>query len=932
MMDRQHPQQQGEEEEEKTSSSSSSSSSSVNDSSSVYYPAEDSETFCFSPSLPPSPSEVSSGERAEVSLPPHVPTFSSQGHHPSIDPSESNSLSPSPPSLLSSSSSSQVSSSLLSSTDRSKTVTEENLHPHADKENSMDLLSNSTGREEEDQEREKEGRGANKDSKSFSTGPTEEENRDLQSREEEERSTMMVPWRRNEREGEMPTMAIVESPLPLSLPSPPSQTIEAPRRKRLMIERVVLENFKSYGKQKVIGPFHKHFTAIVGPNGSGKSNVIDAMLFVFGRRAQQIRLKNVVELIHNSAAPSSSSSSTGGKNTQKSSSSSSSSSSLIQSARVTIFFQEIIDTNPETDEYEVVENSKFLISREVSRLTNSTEYRVNGQKAQQKQVIELLKSKGLDLQNNRFLILQGEVEQISLMKPKASRVDEVGLLEYLEELVGSNRLIEPIEKSQQTYEDFCQQYQEKSNRCRAAGAEMKHLETAKNEALKHLQVERKLQINSLLLVAAEGQEISQVYEKKHKELRKYELQKKEDEIKGNKLSQQFDTLDKELEDLLKRDKKLQTSFNEVDSKFNKLVWKDEELRNELFNEAQAIENKNRKVKENDKKREEDQMLIQSREKDLEEKRKKLPEAEEAYEKAKEDVESFRETIQDELKSLVLSLRESEEKLAKHQATLDLHMKNLAKLNKESSLLEKKKLQGEQEWKEVEENLSKMTAVLQERREGLQYKSDLQKKVRNELKDALEKRSTLHSSIQALREQLQSLKGKAFKIEARQSEKKNHSRVLQFLLQKKKQGEVQGLHDRLGELGSIDKKYERAFLAAGGGFCSYLVVEEPHNATDIFNLLRHQDLGRVNCFALQVLERDLSPYMQRADAEENWRRQQTSSETRRPPRLIDLIHFKKDRYRVAFYKAVGDTVVANDMDEASAIAYTERKRGKKDMRP
>lgn len=49
-------------------------------------------------------------------------------------------------------------------------------------------------------------------------------------------------------------------------------------------------------------PFHKSFSAVVGPNGSGKSNVIDAMLFVFGKRAQQLRLKKVSELIHNSAA------------------------------------------------------------------------------------------------------------------------------------------------------------------------------------------------------------------------------------------------------------------------------------------------------------------------------------------------------------------------------------------------------------------------------------------------------------------------------------------------------------------------------------------------------------------------------------------------------------------------------------------------------
>ena len=35
---------------------------------------------------------------------------------------------------------------------------------------------------------------------------------------------------------------------------------------------------------------NQSFSAVVGPNGSGKSNVIDAMLFVFGKRAKQVIL------------------------------------------------------------------------------------------------------------------------------------------------------------------------------------------------------------------------------------------------------------------------------------------------------------------------------------------------------------------------------------------------------------------------------------------------------------------------------------------------------------------------------------------------------------------------------------------------------------------------------------------------------------------
>ena len=59
---------------------------------------------------------------------------------------------------------------------------------------------------------------------------------------------------------------------------------------------------------------------MVGPNGSGKSNVIDAMLFVFGKRAKQLRLSKVSELIHNS---------THHRN--------------LEQARVSVHFQEIVD-------------------------------------------------------------------------------------------------------------------------------------------------------------------------------------------------------------------------------------------------------------------------------------------------------------------------------------------------------------------------------------------------------------------------------------------------------------------------------------------------------------------------------------------------------------------------------------------------------------
>lgn len=45
------------------------------------------------------------------------------------------------------------------------------------------------------------------------------------------------------------------------------------------------------------------------------------------------------------------------------------------------------------------------------------------------------------------LNLQGEVEQISLMKPKAQTPHDEGFLEYLEDIIGSNKYVERIEEA-----------------------------------------------------------------------------------------------------------------------------------------------------------------------------------------------------------------------------------------------------------------------------------------------------------------------------------------------------------------------------------------------------------------------------------------------------------------------------------------------------
>lgn len=264
-----------------------------------------------------------------------------------------------------------------------------------------------------------------------------------------------------------------------SLLPPPAPTGPKPR---LTIHKLVLVNFKSYAGRQEIGPFHKSFSAIVGPNGSGKSNTIDALLFVFGYRASKMRQGKLSELIHNSAGHEG-----------------------LENCSVEVWFREIVDlvsqcprfgprqliSQPGVDNFLLVPNSQLVVNRTAYR-NNSSKYTINDRTSTFTEVTTLLKGKGIDLDHNRFLILQvssrillikgiadhhqGEVESIALMKPKAQTEHEDGLLEYLEDIIGTTQYKKPIEEAEAAVEALNEERAEKASRWKVVERERAALE------------------------------------------------------------------------------------------------------------------------------------------------------------------------------------------------------------------------------------------------------------------------------------------------------------------------------------------------------------------------------------------------------------------------------------------------------------------------
>ena len=237
-----------------------------------------------------------------------------------------------------------------------------------------------------------------------------------------------------------------------------------------MIQKLVLDNFKSYAGVREIGPFHKSFSSIVGPNGSGKSNVIDALLFVFGYRANQIRLKKLSELIHKSA-------------TQPN----------LTHCSVSVHFQLIrrqrpisqtATSQPSDDSYHRTAQLRLHSHSICQQAASTSTYYLDGRVVPYSTVSSLLKQHHVDLDNNRFLILQGEVEQIAMMKPKAAAEGESGMLEYLEDIIGSNKHVDcAAVDGEAAGGDWREERQEKVNRLKLVEKEREALTGPRDEGL-----------------------------------------------------------------------------------------------------------------------------------------------------------------------------------------------------------------------------------------------------------------------------------------------------------------------------------------------------------------------------------------------------------------------------------------------------------------
>ncbi|KAJ3258716.1 hypothetical protein HK103_003310 [Boothiomyces macroporosus] len=652
------------------------------------------------------------------------------------------------------------------------------------------------------------------------------------------------------------------------------------QNKRLIISKLVLINFKSYAGQVEIGPFHKSFSSVVGPNGSGKSNVIDSLLFVFGFKAKKLRQGKLSDLIHNSAKfPN------------------------LKECSVQVHFQEIV----EKDHDEIV--NSFVVSRTVKKGDGkeSSSYHIDGRTSNYTQVQTLLKSYGIDLDHKRFLILQGEVESISLMKPKGQNENEDGLLEYLEDIIGTTSYKQPIEELVGQLDILNNKYDEQLVKFKHIKSETNSLQSKTEEAIKYIQWENKItnlknticQLKKLLLT---------------RECLELEMSIAENKIKQNELKKIQESESQENQELETKLKELEqelTFLLQEQKQQNKILSSLEKQEIELKEFEKHSQTRKRKLLKSfseDKHQKTDiDNFIGNFEQDVSRTNKEIEELKERLGKESQVLQEMQESLSDktlvyqqEIEQLQVELQPWSEKINDKQSQLDT-------FNSELDLLDTKINSGKVLLEESNQRLSTLLSNVENQKE--EYKLT-EKNLQKSEKDLSEKQKLvkqLEATVKTSKQEYIQLQTKHADTLEYLKSFKERGNIYKELMKQKQKGTIQGICGRLGDLGTIDDKFDVAVSTACGALNSF-VVETVEAGQMCIEFLKKHNLGRATFICLDKLRKF---NLEKITTPEH------------APRLFDLIK-SEGRYLPAFYQALGDTLVADNLEQANRIAYGKQR--------
>ncbi|SCW27077.1 condensin subunit Smc [Ruminococcaceae bacterium YRB3002] len=588
----------------------------------------------------------------------------------------------------------------------------------------------------------------------------------------------------------------------------------------MYLKRIEIQGFKSFPESTLI-EFDSGMTAIVGPNGSGKSNVTDAVRWVLGEQsAKSLRGGKMEDVIFN------------GTSTRK----------AMNYAEVTLTLDNI-------DRYIDYDFPEIQITRRLYR-SGESEYQINKVNCRLKDIVGLFLDTGIG-KDGYSIVGQGRVDEILSTKSEDRRYvieEAAGIVKYKVRKDEAERKLNQTEQNLLRIDDVLAELNErfgpleeqskKAIRYHRVYESMRskdisllvHKITTAQEAMgdsagirEQLEREIKKQEDRFVALREENREMSEksetledTIEEKRQELSDVTEEQHENNSNRKVLAERMNSINKEINDASYDNDAATARIKVLEGERKAHLDHAEEILGECNELKKASEALNRRREEILKEYEKEEKSISAIRARIEGKTKDLNESRENIKTVAARIEALGEQIT-RLSDQLNNIRSSGEELKASLEEADKH------------------------WKEMTKTEGEVQDDIRTRDDKLKALSEKMK----ELNDFFEKNNSEFLSLCA---RLRTLKD----LEKRKEGYQESVRRLMDEAEHDKnlKSKMVGV---LGDLISVDRKYETAIEIALGSAIHNVVTDLESEAADLIEVLKTKRLGRVTFLPIENIE-------------------------------------------------------------------------------
>ncbi|WP_426349311.1 chromosome segregation protein SMC [Alloiococcus sp. CFN-8] len=595
----------------------------------------------------------------------------------------------------------------------------------------------------------------------------------------------------------------------------------------MFLKSIELRGFKSFADKTELN-FKKGVTAVVGPNGSGKSNISDAVRWVLGEQsAKSLRGGKMEDVIF------------AGTQYRK----------PVGLAQVSLTLDNSKGELP-------IDYNDVVITRRIFR-SGDSEYLINNTNCRLKDIQELFMDTGIG-KEGYSIIGQGKIDAILSGKPEERRKlleEAAGIVKYKTRKDEAEKKLQNTEQNLTRIKDILLTYEER----------LEPLRIDSEKAKRFVELSNDLSIQEVSYVVDTINKLQKSIEIENSNI--YRIKSELDELEASRSN---------IRDLLSQENIKLENHENINNETKKEYYNNKSLIQELEHQINILNEKISFSKENIEKTSKTLLELFEEEKIQLNRKENLSLSLQESIKTQEEIKNTLKS-EEEILFIRSNILSEKEKLSETLRTEAIeYLRKSSELSKQKSLLESEIGNKEsylKDLKEQSESYRSISAINLTTIDGLR---EAQSKVQKEIDELQNKIFSLRRSLKENSVEIEEIEGK-LRVENRKQTSLEANLSVLTNLEKQYEGYTKSVKNLfthcekgycrvnkdsfvlLGDVITVDKKYEIAVEIALGGAISDVITINENIARDLINYLKEKNLGRATFLPLTIINgRKISP--------------------------------------------------------------------------